>query len=87
MPVNVIDIHCFISTFSGDFIYMCRQLNMEDMAEEIMDQLGLQSQSKITFQDFLRFRGQVTKLSYYLKDTNITITVDFLHLSMAATYS
>nr|XP_034320672.1 colorectal mutant cancer protein-like isoform X1 [Crassostrea gigas] len=44
---------------SGDFIYMCRQLNMEDMAEEIMDQLGLQSQSKITFQDFLRFRGQV----------------------------
>nr|XP_022311817.1 colorectal mutant cancer protein-like isoform X1 [Crassostrea virginica] len=44
---------------SGDFIYMCRQLNMEDMAGEIMHQLGLQSQSKITFQDFLRFRGQV----------------------------
>ncbi|XP_061190130.1 colorectal mutant cancer protein-like isoform X2 [Saccostrea echinata] len=44
---------------SDDFIYMCRQLNMEDMAEEIMEQLGLQSQSKITFQDFLRFRGQV----------------------------
>lgn len=58
MLVNVINM-----TFSGDFIYMCRQLNMEDMAEEIMDQLGLQLQSKITFQDFLRFRGQVTKLS------------------------
>lgn len=57
------NIHGPILTFSGDFIYMCRQLNMEDMAEEIMDQLGLQLQSKITFQDFLRFRGQVTKLS------------------------
>jgi hypothetical protein len=32
---------------------------MEDMAQEIMEQLGLQSRSKITFQDFLRFRGQV----------------------------
>lgn len=55
-----------------------------------MDQLGLQSQSKITFQDFLRFRGQVTKLSYYLKDTNMTInyiTVDFLNISTTATYS
>ncbi|KAK3093612.1 hypothetical protein FSP39_018096 [Pinctada imbricata] len=42
-----------------DFRFMCKQLNMEELAEEIMQQLGLKEQSRITFSDFIRYKTQV----------------------------
>lgn len=42
-----------------DFIFMCQQLHMEESAHEIMQQLGMNTDSRLTFQDFLHFRTQV----------------------------
>ncbi|XP_071098692.1 colorectal mutant cancer protein-like isoform X1 [Haliotis cracherodii] len=42
-----------------DFIYMCSQLNMEDSAQEIMAQLGVNTRCQISFSDFLRCRSRV----------------------------
>ena len=38
---------------------MCRQLNMEDSAQEIMLHLGMDSAQQISFSDFLRCRARV----------------------------
>ena len=40
---------------------MCQQLHMEESAHEIMQQLGMNTDSRLTFQDFLHFRTQVRK--------------------------
>ncbi|CAC5416920.1 Colorectal mutant cancer protein [Mytilus coruscus] len=43
----------------NDFIFMCQQLNMEESTHEIMNQLGMNTNSRLTFQDFIHFRTQV----------------------------
>ncbi|KAL5019871.1 hypothetical protein ScPMuIL_002763 [Solemya velum] len=57
-----------------DFITMCRELNMEDAAAEIMAQLGMESNSRISFDDFIRYRSQVMReaeQTKYIDDTGI----------------
>lgn len=59
---------------SEDFIFMCRQLNLEDSAEEIMQQLGMNSQSRISFNDFIRCRSHVMsemEPPLYIEDTGM----------------
>ncbi|KAJ8311750.1 hypothetical protein KUTeg_011105 [Tegillarca granosa] len=49
----------------NDFIFMCQRLNMEESAQEIMENLGMTSpESRITFLDFLRCRTQVMSENY-----------------------
>ncbi|KAK3590872.1 hypothetical protein CHS0354_033800 [Potamilus streckersoni] len=57
-----------------DFIFMCKELNMEESASEIMQQLGLGQTSQISFEDFIRYRMQVMaeyENTCYLDDTGI----------------
>ncbi|XP_033731734.1 uncharacterized protein LOC117321422, partial [Pecten maximus] len=53
---------------------MCRQLNMEDSSAEIMAQIGLVTDSRISFQDFIQSRSQILADSdpgQYMDDTGI----------------
>lgn len=59
---------CILYIFSNDFIFMCQQLNMEESAQEIMQQLGMSTNSRLTFQDFLHFKTQVC-ISYQARLT------------------
>ena len=43
-------------TFSEDLEYMCRQLNMDDAVEEIMQQLGADEHGYISFEEFSQCR-------------------------------
>ncbi|XP_060069390.1 colorectal mutant cancer protein-like [Ylistrum balloti] len=57
-----------------DFEYMCRQLNMEDSSAEIMAQIGMVTDSRISFQDFIQSRSQVladSDTGQYMDDTGI----------------
>ncbi|KAL3885546.1 hypothetical protein ACJMK2_025597 [Sinanodonta woodiana] len=57
-----------------DFIFMCKELNMEESASEIMQHLGLGQTSQISFEDFIRYRMQVMaeyENTRYLDDTGI----------------
>lgn len=54
---------------------MCQQLHMEESAHEIMQQLGMNTDSRLTFQDFLHFRTQVRKYC-----TQCVVIVAFLTL-------
>ena len=40
-------------------MYMCEQLNLEESTDEILQQLGIQKSSRISFDDFIRCRSQV----------------------------
>jgi hypothetical protein len=59
--INLLCIVFFLVCFRKDFIFMCQQLHMEESAHEIMQQLGMNTDSRLTFQDFLHFRTQVRK--------------------------
>lgn len=53
---------------------MCGKLNMEESAEEIMHQMGMDRTSRISFDDFIRYRTRVmTELDsqHYMDDTGI----------------
>ena len=43
---------------------MCQQLNLEDLTDEILLQLGIQKTSRISFDDFIKCRSQVCKLQF-----------------------
>lgn len=42
-----------------DFVFMCKQLNLEDSAMEIRHELGVANNTRISFADFLRCRARV----------------------------
>ena len=45
-----------VDCFSEDLEYMCRQLNMDDAVEEIMQQLGADEHGYISFEEFSQCR-------------------------------
>ena len=55
-----------ISFFRDNFAFMCKKLNLEEQTSDILEQLGVGSSSKISYQDFLRFRAQVGILFHFL---------------------
>ena len=47
-----------------DFAFMCQQLNLEDLTDEILLQLGIQKTSRISFDDFIKCRSQVCQVQF-----------------------
>ena len=45
--------------FRADILFMCRQLNMEEAAQELMTQLGTDENGRISFEEFARCRSRV----------------------------
>lgn len=65
-----------------NFVFMCKQLCLEEWTSHILDQLQVKTSSKISFQDFLRFRSQVLDAEQhtaFLDDTDTGIDLNMSH--------
>lgn len=69
-------IHCFLTVFvillfySQDLLAICRELSLEDSLDELMLQLGADSQGRISYEQFLQRRLALRPEIDALKSSN-----------------
>lgn len=62
-----------------DFLFMCRQLNLEDSVAEIRVELGMSESDHISFDDFLRCRARVMAATQDPEDPDLASDTSGFH--------
>ncbi|KAK7497833.1 hypothetical protein BaRGS_00010967 [Batillaria attramentaria] len=62
-----------------DFLFMCKQLNLEDSAAEIRHELGVSEAAHISFADFLRCRARVMAAAQDCDDPDVESDTSGIH--------